>query len=378
MENTKTILFIDDEPAFLIGLSAVLRRYGYKTLTAKNGVDGLKLAQENHPDLIICDVMMSVMNGFETRSMLSKNPELADIPFVFLSARSGIPDRILGIRKGADDYIIKPIESDELTARIEAIFRRVETEQARGREQMRQQSKLEMENLRREILQNIHHEFRTPLTNMIMPLQLAVSQKFADPAQQIEFIRLALSNLDKLESLVSDFIILTNIDQNILNTFRQAIDPEIHLARAIKKRLDRYKAKNLRLNIDIQAMEEIRAPRAEFTQAVVHLADNAFKFCPDDSEVNISIQSTGGGGAVILVIDQGEGIPQALQDKVFERFYQISQGDSRKYEGMGIGLTIAKTVAESNGGQVTFPPLPDGFAVQLSIAPDQEEYEFRS
>jgi signal transduction histidine kinase len=222
-------------------------------------------------------------------------------------------------------------------------------------------------------LQNIHHELRTPLTNIIMPLQLAVSQKFENPAQQIEFIKMALSNLDRLESLVNDFIILTNIDQNLLNTFRQPIDPQIHLIKAIQKRFERYTQKKLELIFDVQANEEIRAPRAEFIQSVVHLADNAFKFSPPGGKVEVSIHSTAGGGVTVQISDQGPGIPNHLTEKVFERFYQISQGDSREYEGLGVGLTIARAVATINGGTVRIIPCGVGFCVEIYIPSEQKE-----
>ncbi len=373
MENSKTILIIDDEPSLLVGLSAMMRRHGYQVISASNGNDGLALARAMQPDLILSDIMMPPPNGFEVKKILSQEPEMAGIPFIYLTARSEVSDRIRGIRHGADDYITKPFKTEELLVRIEAIFRRVEAEQARGREQMKQSAAEEMDKLRREILQNIHHEIRTPLTNIVMPLQLAVSQKFEDPAQQIEFIKVALSNLDRLESLVSDFIILTNIDQNQLNNFRQSIDPQLHLVNTINKRLERYKDKKLELIFELQTQDPIRAPRAEFIHAVIHLTDNAFKFSPPGGEIKVIIISTGSGGVTVQVCDQGPGIPKHLMEKVFDRFYQISQGDSREYEGLGVGLTIARSVANLNGGKVEFIPCASGFCVELQIPPEETE-----
>jgi len=375
MQNGKTILIIDDEPSLLVGLSAMMRRHGYQVVSASNGTDGLALARAMLPDLILSDVMMPSPNGFEVRKLLSQDPDLDKIPFIFLTARSETRDRILGIRQGADDYITKPFQTEELLARIEAIFRRIEAAQVREREQMKKAAAEEMDKLRREILQNIHHEMRTPLTNIVLPLQLAVSQKFDEPGQQIEFIKVALSNLDRLESLVADFIILTNIDQYQLNTFRQPIDPNTHLIKPIRKRLDRYRSKNLRLHFDLQVNDEITAPRADFIQAVIHLADNAFKFSPLDGEIYIIIKSTGEGGITVQVRDQGPGIPIHLLEKVFERFYQISQGDSREFDGLGVGLTIAKTVAEVNGGVVEFIPCDSGVCVEIRIPSETKDIE---
>jgi DNA-binding response OmpR family regulator len=369
MVNEKTILIIDDEPALLVGLSAMIRRHGYKVISASSGSQGLSLAREKVPDLILSDVMMPPPNGFELRKTLSKDARLATIPFIFLTARSEASDRIQGIRDGADDYITKPFQTEELMARIEAVFRRIETEQERGRAQMKDIAAEEMEKLRREILQNINHELRTPLTNVIMPLQMAVSQKFEDPNEQIKFIRVALSNLERLESLTTDFIILTNLDQGNINTFRQPIDPQMHLVKPIKRRHERYAEKNLNLLIEIGTGDEIRAPRLEFIHSVLHLADNAFKFSPDHGEVKIDIQPTGGGGVIVSIDDQGPGIPVSLFEKVFERYYQISQGDSRAYGGLGVGLTIARAVASANGGLVDFIPNANGCSVKLKIPP---------
>jgi signal transduction histidine kinase len=369
MATGKTILIIDDEPALLMGLSAIMRRNGYQVIAANNGSEGFSLAREKLPDLILSDVMMPPPNGFEVRKMLSKDPRLATIPFIFLTARSEANDRIQGIRDGADDYITKPFQTEELLVRIEAVFRRIEAEQERGRAQMKQIAADEMERLRREILQNINHELRTPLTNVIMPLQMAVSQKFDNPDEQIIFIRVALSNLERLEALTTDFIILTNLDQNNVNNFRQPIDSEMHLIKPIRKRFERYAEKNINLVIDAQSGDEIRAPRLEFIHSVLHLIDNAFKFSPQDGEVDIFIQPIGAGGVLIRIRDEGVGIPPDLEEKVFERYYQVSQGDSRAYGGLGVGLTIARAVARANGGDVEFMRIPSGCCVQLRLPP---------
>ena len=193
-----TILIIDDEPALLMGLAAKIKRHGYSVVTATDGSDGLQKAKQAPPDLIISDVMMPPPNGFELRRLMSLEPQLASIPFIFLTARSGVEDRVSGLKEGADDYITKPFETEELFARIEAVLRRVQTGQARGREEMRAVALQDMEKLKHEILQNFHHELRTPLTNIMMPLELAVNNRFETPEEQSRFLKIALSNADRL------------------------------------------------------------------------------------------------------------------------------------------------------------------------------------
>ncbi len=326
MENKRTILIIDDDEALRIGLAATLQRKGLPSLRPATGKPVWKRPGRAGPDLIICDVMMPPPDGFELRRLLSLDPALVGIPFIFLTARSGIEDRLSGIDKGADDYITKPFDPKELVARVEAVFRRIELEQARGREQMKSIADQEMEKFRHEILQNFHHELRTPLTNILLPLEAALKQKFTDPEEQARFIRTALLNADRLESLTTDFILLTNLDQGNLNTVRQPIDVDVHILAPVRRRMQRYQDKHLQLVTHVSVLGQIRAPRKEFTHIVIHLLDNAFKFSPEGGTVELSISSDADGNTSLGVSDEGPGIPAELREKVFERYYPTQPG----------------------------------------------------
>jgi signal transduction histidine kinase len=368
-ENKFTILIIDDEPAIRLGLAATIRRYGYSVITAVNGDDGFLKARQSLPDLIVSDVMMPDLNGFEMKQQISVDPLLASIPFIFLTARAANEDRVAGIRNGADDYVTKPFVTEELMARIEAVLRRVETEQERGRKQVRQAAQDEMEKLRREVLQNFSHELRTPLGNVLMSLDVVVNNKFKTEEEQHEFLRIAHSSADRLENLVADIILLSEIDQNNLNLMRQPIDMEHHILAPIKRRLARYEMKGLNFVHDIDLSGVIKAPRREFTQSMAHLADNAFKFSPQHGVVKLVVKPSENGGVIITIQNDGFGIPSNLREKVFERFYQVSQGDVREFQGLGVGLTIARAVFSGLGGEVKILNSEPGCCV-LATLPD--------
>jgi two-component system sensor histidine kinase/response regulator len=367
MSRNSTILIIDDEPALRLGLAAKIKRQGYDVVTASDGTEGLQVATAVLPDLILSDVMMPPPNGFELRKLMSQDQKLASIPFIFLTARNGVNDRVNGIRDGADDYIAKPFVVEELLVRIEAVLRRVKVEQERGRDAAWESANQEMAKLKQEILQNFQHEMRTPLANIIMPLELFINNKFSDPEEQTQFIRSALANVDRLESLVTDFTMLTNIDHGCLNKIRQPIDVNNHILLPVQKRLERYKVKGLDLVTDIKVEGEIKAPRREFRHALVHLVDNAFKFSPDHEKVVLAVKTNLNGDTRIVAKDKGPGIPIELYEKVFERHYQISRGDNRKYEGLGVGLTIAQAVFSNLGGSVSFFDTPTGFCVEAFL-----------
>lgn len=368
-EQPPVILVIDDEPSIRLGLIVSIKRHGYRVIEAVDGRDGLQKARDHHPDLIVSDVMMPPPDGFELKRLLSTDPKLASIPFIFLTARSGTNDRIAGIRDGADDYISKPFVMEELLARIEGLLRRVRTEQENGRKQMMETARQDMDKLRNEILQNFHHELRTPLMNILTPLELAVSNKFSEPQMQSDFIRMALSNADKLSSLVSDIIVLSNIELGNLNTIRQSINLNDHILGPVHKCLEKYKGKELSFTYKIEEGGEVKAPRRELTQSIVHLADNAFKFNSQNGKVNLQARTGPNGGLRLAISDEGPGIPLEEREKVFEKFYQISQGDTRKYDGLGVGLTIARAMFRSLGGDVKIVDSPKGCLV-LAELPD--------
>ncbi|MBI5963076.1 MAG: response regulator [Chloroflexi bacterium] len=363
------ILVIDDEPAIRLGLVVAIRRHGFQVIEAVDGRDGLQKARQHLPDVIVSDVMMPPPDGFELKRLLNADSATSSIPFIFLTARSGKDDRLAGIRDGADDYIAKPFGMEELLARLDGLLRRIQTERKHGRDQMAEIARQDMERLRAEILQNFQHELRTPLMNIITPLELAVNHKFSDPELQSNFLRTALSNVDKLESLVTDIIILSNLDLGNLNSIRQSIDLNVHILSPVYKRFERYNSKGLKFTHQITGGEEIKAARREFTQSVLHLVDNAFKFSPQNGRVHMGISTGSNGGVKIAVSDEGPGIPLELREKVFEKFYQISQGDTRQHDGLGVGLTIARAAFRHHGGDVKIVDTPRGCMV-LAELPD--------
>ncbi len=327
---------------------------------------GIEEVRKNKPDLVLSDVMMPFLDGFEMRKIIRQDAEFASIPFIFLTARTKIEDRLRGFEEGADDYIVKPFETKELLARIDAVLKRVRFEQARGREEMKEKAQEEMEQLKQEILQNFHHELRTPLTNILLPLELATNEKLDNPEEKLRFIRMALSNANRLKSLTTDLILLSSIDQGTLNSIRQPLDINTHLLNPIRKRLERYEEKKIAFIPKVPPQNEIFAPRRELTHSVLHLVDNAFKFSPDEGKVKLIIKIFE-EGIGISVQDDGPGIPPELREKVFERFYQISQGDTRDHEGLGVGLTIARAVFEVNGGYLKIIDSKHGCCVQAML-----------
>jgi signal transduction histidine kinase len=362
------VLLIDDAEEILIGLKALLQRGGYDVLTSNNGTDGLSLALSERPDVIVCDVMMPPPDGFELRKIISASPDVADIPFIFLTARASQMDRLIGLDTGADDYMTKPFDVRELIARIESILKRQEL----GRKTGLKESQLQMEKLRKMITQNVSHELRTPITVMITALELALREKTGtDQASVDEFIQTALANAQRLRDLTDDLLLLYEIDQDKINTFRTPINLEYDFSIVVRETLEKWQEKNLTPEIMMGESMVINAPRAGFKRMVAHLVDNACKFSPVGGIIKIDLQKNGIGGCLLEVADQGPGIPGDQKERIFERYYQVSQGDNRKYSGIGVGLYISRAIARALGGNVEVIDSPSGCEMRM-ILPEGE------
>jgi len=371
MNKSINMLLIDDEDKLLFGMKAIMQREGFKVSIARSGEEGLRQARELLPDIIICDVMMPPPNGFVLKKTLMEDERTADIPFIFLTARTVDADKVAGLNMGADDYITKPFMVDELLARVQAVLRRTEV----SRKRSLREAQTAIEQLRANITTNLGHEMRTPLGIILNTLDLAIRERFEGSAEELDwYLQTAQSSAFRLQTLVNDLIILNAIDQQNVPHLRQKVDIRFDYIDPIHKTLVQWEHKHLKTRFAIAPGTAIFAALPEFSQAVCHLVDNACKFSPDESTIEVNLEKNGVGGCVLTVSDEGPGIPENLREKVFERFYQVSQGANRLHGGLGVGLTIARAVAEAAGGAVTILDSEKGCKVCLTLPPGENEW----
>lgn len=366
LTDLKKMLIIDDENKLLLGLKAVMVREGFNVYTASNGFDGVELAKENLPDIIICDVMMPSPNGFQVKNTLTQDPRTASIPFIFLTARTGGADKVAGFNIGADDYVTKPFNIDELIARVRAILRRKQLSLIAVEKEVQEK----IEQVRCNIASNLGHELRTPLGIILSSLDLAIRDKFCGRTEDLDwYLDASLASAQKLLMLVNDLILLNSIDQKKISRLRIPFSFKSQLQQVIAQTGERYAAKDIKLHTAIDANTTIAASEFEFVHAVAHLVDNAYKFSPLGGQIWVTFHTLGAGGCILLVENEGSFIPEELREKVFERYYQIDQGDSRRYGGLGVGLSIVRAVAEANAGGVDILDSHVGCKVRIILPP---------
>ncbi len=363
----ETVLLVEDEQRLLMGLSAIVKRAGYRVLSAPDGSEGLRLARLQKPDIIVSDVMMPPPDGFELRRLLSEDPETAAIPFIFLTARSGINDRLKGIEGGADDYITKPFDSRELLARLASVLRRQEIARQKGLED----AIPKVEEIRRGLLETVGLELRKPVASLLATLKPVMREEFqSDPKRLEDFLESATEDASRMEAMVSDLGLLVRLEEEGVPLQRRAIPLEENFHQAIEKIYEhwtRFEFKDIDLSLSVDSDEEPMLDAELFRRSISHLMDNACKFSPDGGRIDLRYLSLHPGGCRITISDQGPGVPAHLREKVFEAFCRGAEDTSRE-NGLGIGLSIARLTARAYGGDARILDTDSGCTIQFEIA----------
>ncbi len=357
------ILVVDDDPGVLFTISSSLKRSGYAVHTAERGLEGLRKAKAVSPDLVILDVLMPEMTGWEVCRRIR---EESDVPIIMLTAIRQEDAVVQGLDLGADEYLIKPVRIKELRARVEAVLRRTMRE--------RQAAQEGVEALKLNIMGAVSHELRTPVAAILMELDLVLHKAFRDDLeQQMQFISNAQQNAEALRHLTDDLLVVAQLDEG-LDILRRPVSVRAELDRLLGRTRSTAQARSIRVVCHCSTELTASADPSKFQHALRHLFDNALKFSPDGGEVTVVAESTTSGGVAIAFSDQGPGIDPVLHQRIFERFYQTDVESGRKgnYDGLGVGLPIARAIARAHGGGVTVDSAPGQggiFRVVLPAAP---------
>ncbi|MGE0085166.1 MAG: response regulator [Desulfococcaceae bacterium] len=351
MDNTKfRILIVDDNSKNIQVVGNLLTQEGYPSAFALSGRQALEICRHDCFDLILLDIMMPGMDGFEVCECLKKQDETKDIPVIFLTAKTDTDSVVKGFDLGAYDYVTKPFIGRELLARVRTqLYIKSLNDELKKRYEKIQQ----LEVMRETLTNMIIHDLKNPLSGIsgyahLLQMNPAVA---ADPkafvhagsilnsTQTMLDMIMAILDVSKIESGQMD---LNIEDTDIRNALRQAVEG---LTPLLKESCVRLKI-NLSGNIpDLRADSEI------LRRILVNLMGNAIHFSPADSHITFSALPEG-AEVRISVSDEGPGIPEEFREKIFEKFKQIDSGSGKKKYSTGLGLTFCKMAVEAMGGQI--------------------------
>jgi len=358
-----SILVIDDEVVFRESTAAALRRHGFDTLEAGNGRAGAELALRHHPDLVLCDVNMEQMNGYQTLESLRREPTTATIPFILMTGMGDTSAMRKGMELGADDYLPKPFTAPQLFKAIDARLRQ--------RDVLRQNAEKKLEDLRASLTLALPHEMVTPLNGIFGLAQLLTTEAASLNAGEVaEFGQNILSSAERLQHTVQNFLLYGQLE--ILST-----DPaklaELRAKRTdqtrdvIEARATHHAAQAQRkddLHLELTEVGAAIAPDL-FTRLIDELAGNAFKFSEPGQPVKIR-SSLENQLLQITITDCGIGMT-ADQIANISAYQQFNRG-LREQQGSGLGLAIVRRLAELHGGGMKIQSEPcSGTTVEVLL-----------
>ena len=306
-----------------------------------DGEAALERVSAVRPDLVLADVMMPKRDGFALLRALRENPATRTLPVILLSARAGEEARVEGLDAGADDYLIKPFSARELLARVNA---HLELSRVRGEAERANRAK-------DEFLAVLSHELRSPMNAMLGWIQVLKSEP-ADPELVARAAETLERNLGVQSQVINDLLDVSRIVSGGFAIERQRLDFGELVRGCVESMRPSAEGNAIQLSLDVPSEPiEIDGDPARLEQVVANLLGNAIKFTPTGGSVCVAMSSAG-EQALLRVEDSGEGIPAELLPSIFERFRQANSSASRRHGGLGIGLSIVKTIVELHGGSV--------------------------
>lgn len=402
-----TILIIDDQPKNLAVIGDYLIECGFTILVSQTGVGGLRRAREVKPDLILLDILMPDMDGFETCRRLKADESTRNIPVIFLTALTGVEDKVKGFELGGVDYITKPIKQEEVLARVKThlqivnqkkqlelqafdlenintlLNREIDTRKAAQRELQRFNEELEdrinirtaeltkvaerlrmtnielekankelkkVDDIKTEFVALASHELRTPLTSILGYAQtLAASDQQLDNSTRINMLSTIVSESKRLASLIGNLLDISKIETR---NFRIKTEP-FDISDVIDSVIRALNLPaNFPLTIHNSAAYNCRAVgnKEQTGQVIRNILDNALRYVNENGEITIDVIETD-EYIRVGISDTGPGIKLEEQKKIFDKFYRIRDEKNRSI-GSGLGLSIASKIITSQGGQI--------------------------
>ena len=333
-----TILIVDDNHNNVQLLKAILSLKGYQLLIAKNGIQALETVKAFLPDLILLDIMMPEMDGFEACKKLKESPPTENIPIIFLTAKSHIDDIMKGFELGAVDYITKPFSSNELVARVEIHLKL----------KFSQETVIRQRNELREMVQILCHDISNPLGAIISSFELAEYE----PNYLNQNRALILSYIKRQFEIIGLVRELRSIaeDKSTLNL------KLVHFKTAINESLETLHFQLIRKNINVVlSLEEdtvVVSEKVSLINSVLNnLLTNAIKFSYPDSTIHISCRKND-DNVMITIKDQGIGIPASIMDKIYSIDRQATRFGTMGEKGTGFGMPLVKKFITEYGGSI--------------------------
>lgn len=360
------ILVIEDEINIAKNIKQILDLSDFYTITAEDGEEGVQLAKEEIPDLILCDVMMPNLDGYGVITELRKDAKTESIPFIFLTAKSDRPDFRKGMTLGADDYLTKPFTPDELLTAV--------TTRLAKHQKMKKQAQEKIDELSSRIQKALPHELYTPLNGMIASASLLNEYAESMSVDEIkEMAQTLLESSQRLHQISEKFVLFTYLEliTNNPNKLAEIRSREYQtLPKTMIDTIATMEAKAMGRETDlVLEVEEgfVNISETDLQKIVKELVNNGFKFSILGQQVKILSRVNDDNTYHLFVINEGKGMTAQQLEEIgsFRQFHQ----EFFSQEGCGLGLAIVRKLIEIYQGSIRIESFVDHQTIVHAILP---------
>ena len=369
------ILIVDDRPENLISLQKVLQAHNFEVDTASSGEEALKKVLKNNYVLIILDVQMPDMDGFEVAEAISGFSKAKDTAIIFLSAvNTELKFITKGYLSGGLDYITKPVDINVLLLKIKTFYRIYEQNRKLNEVQAKLMEEIEFrkqaEHKKDEFISIASHELKTPLTSVkgyIQLLQRSLNRDDKTMAQN--HLEKASIQLEKLNELIVDLLDISKIESGKMKFNMKSFCADNMVNNAIE--MLQHSNPDFKITKLGKTDVMIFGDEMRLEQVVINFITNAIKYAPGTNQVNVTINIKD-EKLYLAVKDFGIGISKEQQHKIFDKFYRVEE-NSNRFNGLGIGLYICSEIINRHGGTIGVNSVPDEGSEFYFIVPITEE-----
>lgn len=369
------ILIVDDRPENLISLQKVLQAHSFEVDTASSGEEALKKVLKNNYVLIILDVQMPDMDGFEVAEAISGFSKAKDTAIIFLSAvNTELKFITKGYLSGGLDYITKPVDINVLLLKIKTFYRIYEQNRKLNEVQEKLLEEIEFrkqaEHKKDEFISIASHELKTPLTSVkgyIQLLQRSLNRD--DKTMALNHLEKASTQLEKLNELIVDLLDISKIESGKMKFNMKSFCADNMVNNAIE--MLQQSNPDFKISKLGKTDEMIFGDEMRLEQVVINFITNAIKYAPGTNQVNVTTNIKE-EKLYLAVKDFGIGISKEQQDKIFDKFYRV-EDNSNRFNGLGIGLYICSEIINRHGGTIGVKSVPDEGSEFYFIIPTTEE-----
>jgi signal transduction histidine kinase len=337
-----SILVVDDTIENLRLLAGVLRDHGYEPRPVMNGRLALQAAERAIPDLILLDITMPDMDGFEVCMQLKRSELLREVPVIFLTALTGTEEKLKAFGIGGVDYIEKPFQVPEVLARVRAhvALRRAQIELTRNYEQLR-----ELERLRDDLVHMIVHDMRSPLLGVMLHVGLLQKSIAEVPAAQKTLARVEAA-IHSVSRMANDLLDVSRIEEGKLPLQLETCD----VAALTSEVAATFADPNRGVVVEECAPAHAHCDAAIVRRVLENLTSNAIKHTPAGTAIRLNVVQ-GPTSVRVEVKDNGRGVPPEQRQRIFEKFAAARRGEG-EHHSAGLGLAFCKLAVEAQSGAI--------------------------